>query len=123
MVANSVLQLFAIVGWMDVLIPRGFYTFFFKPLSIAVVAWGAVMSTRDARRALRGDSAALRLPAIFFLLIGMLACVILFNLIGSQRLMPQAQGRYCRHTFHALVDSNSRRQPAPYKSPCRANHT
>ena len=85
---------FAIVGWMDVLIPRGFYTFFFKPLSIAVVAWGAVMSTRDARRALRGDSAALRLPAIFFLLIGMLACVILFNLIGSQRLMPQAQGRY-----------------------------
>ncbi|WP_185985339.1 hypothetical protein [Aureimonas mangrovi] len=82
------------LGWMNVFLPDVAYEVFFFPLVAALFLFSIAISVRELVRVRADGLAALWVPLITVLFWSMSVAVILLNIIGSQSLLPQPQGRY-----------------------------
>ena len=83
------------LGWMKLFLPKNVYYFFYYPLILLLFALSTILTYRyiiDFQK--NRYISSLLVPLITTLYWGMAISVILLNLIGSQNLLPQPQGRY-----------------------------
>jgi hypothetical protein len=87
------------LGWMNVFLSEGFYSYFFFPIVAAILAVSVLYSGSSLIRYRVDGLEALRIPLMTLLFWSMTIAVILLNILGSQMLLPQPQGRYLYVAF------------------------
>lgn len=87
------------LGWMNVWLSDDFYSFFFFPIVAAILVVSVLYSAYSLIRYRIDGWEAFRIPLMTLLFWGMTISVILLNIIGSQMLLPQPQGRYLYVAF------------------------
>lgn len=87
------------LGWMNVWLSDDFYSFFFFPIVAAILAVSLLYSAYSLIRYRIDGLEAFRIPLMTLLFWSMTISVILLNIIGSQMLLPQPQGRYLYVAF------------------------
>lgn len=85
---------FFVGGTLDIFLSPRLYTAFFLPISLAVAVIGSVHVYRRVGRAVAGDREAVWGVGVVLLFWGLLGGIVVMNLLGQQRLVPQPQGRY-----------------------------